>query len=234
MINCRQWNLRTLAILVTALPMMGVYAGEIRNDGVIFLSDMNQPPLHLKALRRTPITASRDSQSVIAYLAPGQSVEIVGLGEIQHEIKARTATGFVDGWVDGKALQAPPAALLAKLKQRRERVKAHQDLIERHEATVGMTRAEVHASLGKPDRKAQVHTKLGDEEQWFYTYYKYTPHYEPHQDERGRSSQKVSYRRVPAGHKIITFQQDEVVEIGDDQPADEKLPETGAPVPAGH
>jgi hypothetical protein len=219
---------------MTILQAAALHAAEIRYDDVIYLDDLNQPPLHLKALRRTPITLSRDPQSVIAYLAPGQSIEVVGLGESQHDVSARTATGLVRGWVDVNAIEAPPAALLTKLRQRRERAQAHRALIERHEVIAGMTHAEVRASLGQPDRTGRVRTKFGDEEQWFYVTYKYTPHYVQRQEESGQFRQTVSYGRVPAGRRIITFWQDEVVEIGDDQSPDSKSSGKGAPAPSGY
>lgn len=229
----QSWT-RNLVLAMVVLSAAMLDAAEARYDDVIYLADLNQPPLHLKALWRTPITYSRDPQSVIAYLAPGQSVEVVGLGETEHAVSARTPMGTVQGWVDVTALEAPPEGLQAKLRQGRDRAEAHRDLIERHEVVVGMNRAEVDASLGKPDRTARIRTRFGDEEQWFYVTYKYTPHYVQHQTEAGRFNQTLSYGRVPTGHKIITFRQDEVVEIGDDETAESRLTGKAATVQAGH
>jgi hypothetical protein len=182
---------------------------EVHRADVFVLADLKQPPLHLKVLRRTAITSLRDAKKVIGQVSPGQTVEVVGLGETQYSVKVRTATGHTEGWIASDALEAPPIELQEKLRQ-------HRDLIERHEVAVGMTSAEVRTSLGKPDRTARSRTRFGDEEQWFYVTYKYTPHYVQQQKEDGRLNHTLSYGRVPTGHRIITFRQGQVVEISDD------------------
>ena len=195
-------------------------AAEVHYDDIIYLAESKQPAVHLKTLHRTPITVTRDPSSVLAYLAPGEAVEILGLGETQHYVVARIATGAAKGWVDAQALEAPPEELLAKLHAHREKAQAYREMIERHEVAVTMTRAEVQASLGKPDRISRLHTKEGDQEQWFYTVYKYVPHYTQAPDENGQLRQVVSYRREATGHKVITFQKNEIVVITEEQ--DEK------------
>ncbi len=200
---------------------MGVLRGaEIRDADIIYLDESNQPVIHLKVLHRTPITVSREPSTVLGYLTPGQEVEIFGLGETQYYVAARIATGDAKGWVDAEALEPPPEELLAKLHARREKARAHREAIERHEVTAAMTTAEVQASLGKPERISRRHTKEGEEEQWFYTLYKYLPYYTQSPDENGQQRQAVSYRREVTGHKVITFQQNEVVHITEEQ--DEK------------
>jgi hypothetical protein len=133
--------------------------------------------------------------------------------------------------VDAQALEAPPAELLAKLRTRRDQAQAHRGLIERHEVAVDMTRREVRASLGKPDRTARLRTEQGDEEQWFYTTYRYLPYYTKDYDDSGRQRQRVSYRREPSGHKVITFRNDQAVEVSDEQEEKLRSPSTTAVPP---
>jgi len=192
-------------------------AADTRYDDVIYLDGLNQPSLHLKALRRTPVMFSRDLDSTIGYLAARQTVEVIGVGEEQDVVSTRVATGPVQGWVDAQALEAPPAELIAKLRARAEQAQANRGLIERHEVAVGMTRGDVKASLGRPDRTAGIRTRQGDEEQWFYTIYQYLPYYTRDNDANGNPRQQVSYRREPSGHKVVTFHNDEVVEVTDQQ-----------------
>ena len=217
-----------LAILVTLLPTTMVVADEVLGPDVINLAEWNEPPLHLKVLYRAPLRSTRDPRSMMTYLTEGQPIEVIGLGETQDYVKARVATGPVQGWVDADALAAPPTEFVARLRDRRQKAEAHRDLIERHEVVAGMTRTEVRASLGKPDRMTRIRAESGEEEQWVYTTYKYEPHY-TQDDAAGQSRQVVSYRRVRAGHKIITFRNDEVVEIGDDQTGPPPL----TPLPPG-
>jgi hypothetical protein len=208
--RCRASAFAVLCLLCVAASLP---AAEVRYDDVIYLDEWKQPTVHLKTLYRTPITFSRDPRSVLAYLAQGEVVEVVGLGETQHYVAARIATGAARGWVDAQALEAPPVGLVDKLRARREKARAHRELIERHEIAATMTRAEVRASLGKPDRTSRLRTREGEQEQWFYIVYKYLPYYAQSYDGNGQLQQVVSYRREPAGRKVITFQNDEVVEI---------------------
>ncbi len=192
-------------------------AAEIRDADMIYLDEWKQPALHLKTLSRIPITSARDQGSVLAYLAPGQVVEVIALGETRHYVSARIATGATRGWVDAQALEAPPAGLVATLQALHEKAQAHRELIERHEVTAAMTRVEVRASLGKPERISRRHTQEGDQEQWFYTVYKYLPHYVQSHDSNGQFQQVVSYRRELAAEKIVTFQNNEVVDVHEEQ-----------------
>lgn len=212
--RCRESVFVMLYLLcgVAALP-----AAEVRDADMTYLDEWKQPALYLKTLRRTPITFMRDQDTVLAYLAPGQIVEMVALGETQHYVAARIATGATRGWVDAQALEAPPAGLVATLRARHEKAQAHREMIERHEVAVTMTRAEVRASLGKPERTSRLRVQKGEQEQWFYTVYKYLPHYLQSHDGNGQLQQVVSYRRELAAEKVVTFQNDEVVEITEEQ-----------------
>jgi hypothetical protein len=201
-----------LAVLLMATSC----AAKDRKEDVIYPADWKLPPLHLKVLVRTPLTATRDPHSMIDYLTEGQTVEVIGLGETRDFVKTRVATGSAQGWVDAGALEMPPAELVARLKDRREKAEAHRQLVERHEVVAGMTPAEVHASLGKPDRISRIRVRTGDEEQWYYITYRHVPRYMLHYDSNGQPQRVVTYRREQSGQRIITFRKDEAVEIVDE------------------
>jgi hypothetical protein len=210
--------LRRIGFLSQYLVVLSVacmHTAAVRHADVIPLAKLKQPPLHLKVLRRAPILSLRDSKKVVAHVSPGQTLDVIGLGETEYSVKARTSVGQIAGWIAADALEAPPIELQEKLRQRR-------DLIDRHEVVVGMTRAEVRDCLGKPDRMARIRAASGDEERWFYTTYKYAPHFVQHQNEPGRSNQQLSYGRVPTGQRIIIFRRGEVVEIGEDEGMESK------------
>jgi hypothetical protein len=202
---------------IVVLSVACMHTTEVRRVDVLTLADLKQPPLYLKVLQRAPVTSLRDAKKALAQVSPGQTVEVIALGETQYNVKARTARGYVEGWIAADALEVPPVELQEKLRR-------YRDLIERHEVVVGMTRAQVRASLGKPDHTVRNRISTGDEEQWFYVKYKYTPHYVQQQKEDGQLNRTLSYGRVPTGHKIIFFQQDRVVGTSDDEAVESKLP----------
>jgi hypothetical protein len=227
--NC----IAALAVLFAVLMATSVHAADVRDVDLIHLGESQQPTLRLKVLHRTTVSASRDGVGVLGNLAEGQAVEVIELGEKQCYVSARVATGAVQGWVDAQALEAAPEELLAQLHTRNEDAEAHRRLISRHEVAVGMTRAEVRASLGKPDRTYRLRTRQGDQEMWSYVIYQYVPHYSSKVDDSGVLRRLVSYRREPFGRKSITFQGDQVADISDGQGNKPDAPSVIVPPPDG-
>jgi hypothetical protein len=217
--------MKTSWLALMAMCCAAARAAEIRYDDVLYLDELKQPALEMKVLDRTALLFSRDARSVIAHLAKGQSVTLIGFGEKLHYVAAQIVTGPARGWVAAEALEAPPASLVEELKRRKAKALEHRALIERHEIVVGMTPEEVEASLGKPERKARLRTQTGEEEQWFYITYRYVPHYQTTYDSKGQPWQSVVYFREPAGHKIVTFRGGLVVEIAEE--AETKRPRPG-------
>jgi hypothetical protein len=173
--------------------------------------------LQLKALRRASIRQLRDDErSVIGYLARGETVTVLDVDTAAYLVTAQTAVGTVRGWIDANAVEAPPAEFLETIHKQRERAGAHREVIDRHEVAVAMTRQEVQASLGKPDHRSRVHSQEGEQELWFYTAYRYLPTYSRTYDEKGELRQVVSYQRMASGHKVVTFQGNEVTAVADE------------------
>ena len=173
-------------------------------------------PLHLKALRRAPIRQLRDDErSVIGYLTRGESVTVIDVSEAGYLVDAQTVMGVVRGWIDANTVEAPPAGFLETTHKQRDQAAAHREVIDRHEVVVGMTREEVRASLGKPERRSRVRSQEDELELWFYATYRYLPSYTRSYDENGQLRQVVSYERVIAGNKVVTFRGNEVTAVED-------------------
>jgi hypothetical protein len=171
-------------------------------------------PLQLKALRRAPIRVLRDDErSVIGYLARGETVSVLDVSGTNYFVDARTVMGTLRGWIPANAVKSPPADYSETILKQHERTTANRELIERHEVEVGMTREQVQASLGKPEHRSRVHSREGEQELWFYTTYRYLPTYSRSYDEKGELRQVVSYQRVASGHKVVTFQGNEVTAV---------------------
>jgi hypothetical protein len=207
--------LMAVVLIVAGLGWTESRGAEIRYSDVIYLDEVNLPPLQLKALARVPLMFSRDNSSIIGHIAPGQTVTVLGVGASQYYVNVRIATGQARGWLRLDALEPPAPEVLADLKRRRERAVKHKELIARHEVIIGMTRDEVRASLGKPDKIARTVTADGEAEQWSYVTYRYLPQYNYFYDARGQLQQNVVYQRVPTGHKIVVFRNNEVAVIED-------------------
>jgi hypothetical protein len=177
----------------------------------------SEPALELKVLHRAPLTSHQDSSGLIAFLAKGQTVSVLELGERMYYVVARTPTGDARGWIDASLVEAPPAELMEKIRERRKHAATNRGLIARHEVAAGMTRDELRASIGEPDSRMELRLPDGSAaEQWSYVTYRYLPTYAVDTDAAGKSRRVVSYRRLPAGRKIVTFRGDEVVALEDE------------------
>jgi hypothetical protein len=194
----------------------GARAAEIRYDDVLYLDELKRPPLTLKVLARAPLTFSRDPSSIIAHLARNQPVSVLGITEKHYYVHARIPTGPARGWLRRDMVESPAAELLEDLNRQRERMLHHRELIARREVALGMTRTEVHASLGRPDRRARTLTPEGQREEWTYIVYRYVPHYQHFHDAEGRLRQTVTYQKTPSGYRLIVFDGAEVIRIQED------------------
>lgn len=204
-----------------------VQAAEIRYPEVAYLDELGVSPLQLKVRQRTSLSMSRDLSRSIAFLAKGQPVTLVGWAEQMYYVDTRISTGRARGWVRADAIEAPTEKFLKELRFHQERRERHRALIARQEIAIGMNRAEVEESLGKPDRKQTLQTPDGLVEHWMYITYRYVPHYDRQSDDRGRLRQTVTYRRVPTGHRIVQFVGAEVATIEEDR---EEKPQPRPPI----
>lgn len=202
-----------LAVVLATGAMVSVHAAVSRPGDVFYLDEWKQPPFQLRALGRAPMTVSPNESRDVAYLAKGQPVTVIGLGETTDYVEVQTATGPACGWVNAAALEPPPAGLLDSLRKRGEQAAANRELIARREVALGMTPAEVRESLGEPGRKLHAPSRDGRLDLWVYDTYRYVPKYRSETDENGRMRRVVSYTRTVGGRKVVTFRGNEVVAI---------------------
>jgi hypothetical protein len=194
------------------LCWVGLAAGE-----VVDLAEWKISSVELTVRQRTPVFATREAGSARAYLAPRQRVTLLQWSESHYYVEGRAATGPVRGWVNAGSVTGLPAELAAELQRRAAAQAEHRELIARQEVAVGMTRAEVLASLGAPQRRETVAAPRGPQEVWFYLTYRYQPHLLPTPDAAGPPRQTVTYRRVAVGRRWVRFEGERVVALGDEE-----------------
>jgi hypothetical protein len=159
-----------------------------------------------------PLTFSRDQSTILAPLAAGQNVWLIGYAEKRYYISSVITTGAVRGWVDTNALQPLTLEQRAELDNKREVLQAQKAAIARHEVLIGMTPAQVTAALGTPTERNRTTTAQGDEEVWSYITFRS----EPYTHTYFVGNQYVTetrYRKVPTGGKHISFRNGIVVAI---------------------
>ena len=193
-------------------------AAEIRYEDVTYLDQVHAKPLPLKVLRDVKLTVSRDQSTVLAYLEAGQTVWVLGFGDSRYYAETIIATGKARGWVNSDALERIPDEVRAEIEELVRTAKRYKELIAKKQVEVGMSKDQVQASLGKPDERSRTVAEDSVEEQWTYRTYKSVPQRDYYYVD-GKLFERAYYTKVLAGGKTVTFRNDEVVAIKDEDKA---------------
>ncbi len=198
-------------IAAVAVAMAAPAGGELAE--VIDLADANLPALELTVVARAPVAAVLDQPSERGYLTPGRRVRVLRWSAERYYVASGSAFGAIEGWVSAAALTPAPADWLAAVRAKVARVRRNRELIARHEVVVGMTREEVRASLGEPQRRSEVRTGAAGDEEWVYREERYVPQYRREPGPEGGARQSVTYVKVPRSERRIRFSRGEVAAV---------------------
>lgn len=204
---------------------------ETRYDDIVYLDEAKAKPLPLKTIRRVALTVSRDQSTVLAYLAKGETVWVLGFGQGRHYVETMIPTGKARGWIDEEALEPAPGDVRSTIEERVLTARRHKEMISKHEIEVGMTKTQVQAALGKPEDRSRIEDGDQVEEQWVYRSYKSVPQKDYYYVD-GQMYERMFYKKVQAGGKTVTFRNDQVVAIKDeDRKPEETTPTITVPPP---
>jgi len=219
---------RALSILLLSgfAAAISLRAAEIRFEDVFYLDEVHAKPLPLKTTKRVKLTVSRDQSTPLAILEPADTVWVLGFAEDRLYVETQITSGKAKGWVDESALEKVPEEIRADIEERIGTARRHKELIAKRQIDFGMTRKQVEAALGKPDERTRTQEGETVEEQWMYRTYKNIPQRDYYYVD-GKLYERAYYKKVFAGGKTVTFRNDEVTAIKDE----EKVPETTASTP---
>ncbi|MBI5395584.1 MAG: hypothetical protein HZA91_09845 [Verrucomicrobia bacterium] len=217
---------RWLGVLLLVAGVTGASGVENRFSDVFYLDEAGLKPIPLKTLRAVALTFSRDQSTILAPLAAGRGVWLIGYAERRYYVSSVITTGAVRGWVDADALQPLTLEQRAELDNKREVFQAQKAAIARHEVLLGMMQAQVTAALGNPTERTRSTTAQGDEEVWSYITYRSEPYTQTYVV-AGQYVTETRYRKVPTGGKHISFRNGLVVGIREGKdPAQPEPPPT--------
>ena len=191
-----------LAFLLAALPApVARAAGLPRERGAYYLEDFLDQPYRLKVLGAGPISFNADQARYLGTLRAGQLVELQAVSEngALCRVRGLASQGQVAGWIAARYLSPIDPAFVDGMRRslaRRDRVNA---LVAANEVALGMTSAEVTASLGAPPKRSTRTDAGGVTERWEYVRYVVVPRVVTGLDPFGRYVTNTIYERVPAG-----------------------------------
>jgi hypothetical protein len=198
--------------LIILIGMVGLLTAtdRLRKEGVLYLDDILEQPVELRAVRATYLTFTRDGTSILGTILEGQKVRVIGLSDYRYLIAGRIRGGVTEGWVIPSDFESIPEATLKDIHSKRERAEKLKAAMARGEVMIGMTQEMVEKMLGAPGSKSQIMDEHGTFDQWTYTAYKSIPYQVPGSI-NGTNFMSVLYRKVPTGSKVVTFQEKKVI-----------------------
>lgn len=188
---------------------------ERTEPGALYVEDILPKPVRLAVLGESVIYYQSDMQRALGAMAAGTQVLLVAMTEGGYKVRGRARHGDVAGWMRMQDLKSPDPLLADKLRAFYDRQKKVDDLIAKKQVALGMTSAEVEASLGKPTRRSTKITPAGRDEVVEYSIFERVPQITTTRDSVGNLIQATIYVKVEVGRLSISFQGGAVSEINE-------------------
>lgn len=209
-----------LAAAVLMMPFVPV-SGQLSKNrsslnlepGTFSVEGMTPKPIVLKVRLEAPMYPTSKFQGALGSFAPGTLVTLIAMSDTAYRVRGRARHGDVAGWVRQTDVLSADPNLAANLKKLFERTKKVEELIQNRQVALGMTSAEVQASLGKPTRKNTKINAGGKEEKLEYSIFERVPQTTTGRDAFGQLVQTVIYVKVEVGTLSVSFMDDVVSEI---------------------
>lgn len=189
-----------LVALLLVVPSLAAHAQSdpaLREDGVLYFDD--NLPGKITATLKAPTTvySRRDFNYAIAYLSPGQAVELVGMSPDGYLLKGNFRNNTVTGWIKPDDLPSGiDPALIAQAQKNQQRHDAIAIAIANKRVIQGMTPDEVRQSLGKPDQTSSRTDASGTLSTWVFTTYRLEPQNTYTFDTLGRPVLQTYYVKI--------------------------------------
>ncbi len=213
-----------LGLLVVAIP--GGARAElgdsnlVKEDGAVYVEELLDRPLTVQVVKAAAVYSNLTAERWLGNLLPGRKAELLAISEKAYRIRGRAKQGQVAGWVAKSAIEGIDADTEKKLVLFYERQLLVQDLIAKNQVALGMTVAEVEASLGKPDARNSKVDKDGRKDVLEYITYQRVPQTSYVRDRFGQLIPTTIYIKVPTGKVSLSFENELVASIEESEGAE--------------
>jgi hypothetical protein len=203
------------ALLCLSFAIAVTATGQLSQEpGTFSVEDVVPASIQLKVAHEAPIYYQKSMDRVLGSMAPGTLVRLVAMSDKgQFRVRGRARHGDVAGWMSAADVISKDPNLAANLKKTWERYDQVAALIEAKQVALGMTLEEVHASLGKPDKKSSKVTLDGRSDKLEYVTYELVPQVTTRFDPFGIPFNETVYVKVPTGRLSVTFKDQVASEI---------------------
>lgn len=189
----------------------------VQEEGAIYLEGMVEGEVLVRVTTSAPVYANLKGERWMGNLVPEQNAVLLAVGEKAYRVRGRAQQGQVAGWISKAAVTGLPEEFEENLRQYHERYLIVSELIENHQIALGMTMAEVMASLGPPDKRNSRLTNEGRSDSLEFVSYKRVPQTTTSLNGLGQPVSVTSYVEVESGRVVVEFSDDVVTTISESE-----------------
>ena len=189
----------------------------VQEPGAIYLEVMLDKELPVRVTQAAAIYSSLKGDRWLGNALPNQNAVLLAISDKAYRIRAKAKQGQVAGLVSKSVVAGLPEGFEANLREFHERYLIVSELIKNRQVALGMTVAEVIASICPPDKRQSKVTNEGRVDSLDYISYERVPQTANSIDAFGRLSTTTQYIEVEAGRVQIEFADDTVTAISESE-----------------
>jgi hypothetical protein len=204
----------------------------VKEEGAIYLEGMVEKELPIRVTQSAGVYSTLSGDRWLGNLLPNQNAVLLAVSDKAYRVRAKAKQGQVAGWVSKSAVSGLPEGFEENLREYYARYVIVSELIENHQVALGMTVAEVTASIGPPDKRGSKINSEGRTDSLEYISYERVPQTVTSIDSFGRAVASTQYIEVESGRVQIDFENDTVVSLSESEGlnfANAKIPVTVPP-----
>jgi hypothetical protein len=191
-----------------------------REEGAIYLEGMIEEKVLVRVAGAAPAYVNLKGERWLGNLLPGQNAVLLAVSDKAYRVRARAKQGQVAGWVSKAAVTGLPEGFEENLRQYHERHVIVAELIKTKQIALGMTVAEVTASIGPPDKRRSTVNEGGRSDLLEFISYRRVPQTVMTVDAFGQAVPLTRYIDVESGRITVEFANDVVTSISESEGLD--------------
>lgn len=189
----------------------------VKEEGAIYLEGMVEKELVVGVSQPAAAYSSLKGDRWLGNLVAAQTAVLLAVSDKAYRVRAKAKQGQISGWVSKSAITGVPEGFEARLREYYERYVIVSELIENHQVALGMTVAEVIASIGPPDKRNSTVDAEGRTDSLEYISYERVPQTVMTLNAFGQQVAMTQYIEVESGRVQIGFQNDAVNSISESE-----------------
>lgn len=192
-------------------------SGLVKEEGAIYLEGMVEEEVQVRVTAPAAVYVNLKGERWMGNLLPNQNAVLLAVSDKAYRVRAKAQQGQVAGWISKAAVAGLQEDFEENLRLYHERYLVVSELIENKQVALGMTVAEVVASIGPPDKRNSTLTSEGRTDSLEFISYQRVPQTVMSIDAFGQPVPVTRYLEVESGRISIDFTDDVAVSVSESE-----------------